>query len=249
MGDQGVYRSQAIWGTKGLTSRKPFGGPRGLQVASHLGDQVAYKSQALCGTKGHTSRKPFGGTKALAQVVSPFGEQGAYKSQGFLGTKGLTSRKPFGDQGACTGRKPFGVPRDLQVASLLGTKRLTSRKPFGGQRRLHKSQALWGTKGLVTCPLGDKRALTCPLACPLTCSLACPCDLPFGGPKGLWTKGLSPLVPRPRGLKVANHFVDHGACTIRKPFGRHGPTGCKYLGRPSGLQFARPLETTRLTCR
>ena len=39
LGDLGAYmsqKSQALWGTKGLTSRisrKPFGGPRGLEVA------------------------------------------------------------------------------------------------------------------------------------------------------------------------------------------------------------------------
>ena len=58
LGDQGAYKPQALWGTKGLTSRKsrkPFRVPRGFQVvkaASPLGDQGAYKSQALWGPRG-----------------------------------------------------------------------------------------------------------------------------------------------------------------------------------------------------
>ena len=77
--------SQALWGTKWLTSRKsrkPFVGQRGLQdakVGSTLGDQGAYQSHALWGTKGLTSRKPFGGSKRLqvAKVASSLGDQGA----------------------------------------------------------------------------------------------------------------------------------------------------------------------------
>ena len=84
--EQGVYKlqkSQALSGTKGLTSRKsrkpfggqrwtsrksrkPFGGTRGLQVALSLGKHGAHKSQALWWTK------------ALGQVAIPFGDQGAY---------------------------------------------------------------------------------------------------------------------------------------------------------------------------
>ena len=80
--DQGAYKSQksqALWGNKGhtsRTSRKPFGGPKGLPVAKSkpFGDQGAYMSQAFWGTNGLTSRK-------VAKVASPFGEKGAYKSQ------------------------------------------------------------------------------------------------------------------------------------------------------------------------
>ena len=96
--DQGAYKSQksqALWGNKGLTSRKsrkpfgeprghtsrtsrkPFGGPKGLQVA---------KSKAILGTKELTCRRLFGGPRGLqvakvTKVASRFGEKGAYKSQ------------------------------------------------------------------------------------------------------------------------------------------------------------------------
>ena len=75
--DQGTYKSQksqALGGTKGLTSRK---------VESPWGDQGAYKSQAFWGTKGLTSRKmrkPFAGPRRL-QVANPLWDQGAYMSQ------------------------------------------------------------------------------------------------------------------------------------------------------------------------
>ena len=104
--DLGAYKSQksqALWGNKGLTSRKsrkPFGEPRGIQVAqvaNPLGDQRAYKSQSL---------KPFWGPRS-SHVAGFFEDQGAYKSQksqALYGTKGLTCRKPFRG------------PRGLQVA-------------------------------------------------------------------------------------------------------------------------------------
>ena len=103
--------------TKGLTSRKPFEGPRSLQVASPLGEQGSYKSQALWGTKAiaHVPRS--------LMVASP------------LGTKGLTSRKPF-----------RGQSRLHKSQALWVVKGLTSRKPFGDHGD-NKSQALWGPWG------------------------------------------------------------------------------------------------------
>ena len=136
-------KSQALWGTTGLTSRKsrkPFDGPRGLQVAkvaNPLGDKAAYKSHSQSaaqfvsplGTKGLTSR----------QSRKPFRDQGSYKSQksqsqALWGTKGLKSRKPF-----CG-------PRGLQVAKVAS--------PFGDQgaykSQKSQSQYFWGTKGLTS---------------------------------------------------------------------------------------------------
>ena len=63
----------------GLTSRKPFGGPKRLQVAkvaSLLGNPGAYKSQALWLTS-RKSRKTRG--LQVAELVSSLGDQGAYK--------------------------------------------------------------------------------------------------------------------------------------------------------------------------
>ena len=111
-----------------VTSRTPFEGQRGLQVANvanPLGNQWAYNSQ---------------------------------KSQALWGPRGSQIASPFVDQSACTCRKPFAGPTGLQVAKVaspLGTKGPTSRKsrkPFvgPGAYKLQKSQALWGTKGLTT---------------------------------------------------------------------------------------------------
>ena len=174
MEDQGAYKSQksqALWGNKGhtsRTSRKPFGGPKGLQVA---------KSKAIWGPRSLHVAGFLGDQRAYKSQKSP-------KSQALLGKKVLTSRKsrkPFGGNKVLTSRKsrnPFGGPRGLQVAlslgdqgayksqksqALWGNKGLTSRKsrkPFGGPRGLQvalslgnqgsyksqKSQALWGTK-------------------------------------------------------------------------------------------------------
>ena len=110
-GDQGAYKSQksqALWETMGLKSRKPFGVPRGLQVAR---------------PKRCTSRKPFGGPKGLQlpKVASPLGDQGAYKSQksqALWGIKGLTSRTPKAL--AQVARRPKRLPQVAKVASPLG---------------------------------------------------------------------------------------------------------------------------------
>ena len=139
-------KSQALWGTKGLTSSTP----KALaQVVSPLWDKSVYKSQksqAFWGTKGLTSRKSrklFGGPRGLqvVKVASPLGDQGAnmsQMSQALWGTTGLTSRKS---------RKPFGGPRGLQVAH---PNRCTSRKSFGGPRGLHVAK--------VASHLGDQGA-------------------------------------------------------------------------------------------
>ena len=105
LGDQGAYKYHSLWGTRGLTSHKPFGGPKRL-----------HNSQAHWWTKGRTSRKsrkPFRGPRGLHVVRplgtnwltsrTPLGDQGANKSQALWGTKGLTRhkiRKLFGDQEA-----------------------------------------------------------------------------------------------------------------------------------------------------
>ena len=88
--------SLAIWRTKGLTCRKPFGVPRRfhksqalfgnkvLQVASLLGDLGGCTSRKFFGGPGAYKSQSLWGTKALTQVASPLGDQGADKSQALL---------------------------------------------------------------------------------------------------------------------------------------------------------------------
>ena len=79
---------------------------------------------------------------ALAQVTS------------FLGDKGPTGRKSFGGPSGLQVASPLG---DHMSLALWGTKGLTCRKLFGVPRRLDKSQALFVNKGLqVASPLGDQ---------------------------------------------------------------------------------------------
>ena len=61
LGDQGAYKYHSLGGTRGLTSHKPFGGPKRL-----------HNSQALWWTKRLTSRKsckPFRGPKSQGCTI------------------------------------------------------------------------------------------------------------------------------------------------------------------------------------
>ena len=174
--DQGAYKSQksqALWGNKGhtsRTSRKPFGGPKGLQVA---------KSKAIWGPRSLHVAGFLGDQRAYKSQKSP-------KSQALLGKKVLTSRKsrkPFGGNKVLTSRKsrnPFGGPRGLQVALSLGDQRAY---------KSQKSQALWGNKGLTSRksrkPFGGPRGLQVHFLWGTKGLTSRKSRKPFGGPKGL----------------------------------------------------------------